>query len=445
VSRNRTIYALASGAGAAGVAVVRLSGPDADAVLAALGINPLPAPRRASLRALRDAGGEAIDRALVLRFPAPNSFTGEDVAELHVHGGPAVLDALFAAIARSGRARLAEPGEFTRRAFGAGRLDLTAAEGLADLVAARTDAQRRQALRQHDGALADLYEGWRSRLIDAMGWAEAGIDFSDEELPDDLKAKLNHNILCIRDEIREHAESGQQGELIRDGFPVAILGAPNVGKSSIINSLSRRDVAIVTDQAGTTRDVIEVRMDLGGFAVVLSDTAGLREAADAIEGEGVRRAEARAETSGIRLIVLDATDPEVPARVRGLVDETARIIVNKVDLIDGPLPAAFDIGPTPPIPVSAKTGAGIAELLAALTADVAGRLAGADGAAPTRARHCEALGEAADALTDALDAAYPELAAEDVRMAMRALGRITGRVDIDEVLDGVFRDFCIGK
>ncbi len=440
-----TIYALSSGAGAAGVAVVRLSGPASDAVLADLGASDLPPPRHAALRTLVSVGGDTIDRALVLRFPGPASFTGDDVVELHVHGGRAVLDMLFEAIAATGRARHAEPGEFTRRAFENGKLDLTAAEGLADLVAAQTDAQRRLALRQYDGSLADLYEGWRARLVDLMGHAEAEIDFSDEELPDGLKSRTDARIGELRGEIAAHLDDATRGEQIRDGFPVAIVGAPNVGKSSIINMLTNRDVAIVSDIAGTTRDVIEVRLNLGGYAVTISDTAGIRVAGDRIEAEGIRRAEARAAEAALTLVVLDATSDGIPDRIRPLIAENAIVVRNKIDLLDGapardPLPAGF-----PSVDVSAVTGDGFDRLMDLLRNETRSRLDGRESALPTRRRHRDALDEAVSALSHAGDAAYPELAAEDIRVALRALGRITGRVDIDEVLDTVFRDFCIGK
>jgi tRNA modification GTPase len=440
-----TIYALSSGAGIAGVAVVRVSGPGADGVLTALGVSPLPEPRYAALHNIAaPQGGEPLDRALVLRFPAPASFTGEDVGELHVHGGPAVLAALFDAIAATGLARLAEPGEFTRRAFENGKLDLTAAEGLADLVAAQTDAQRRQALRQYDGALAEIYEGWRARLVALLGNAEAEIDFSDEELPEGLKDEVTHNILCMCGEIRAHLDSASRGEAIRAGFQIAIVGAPNAGKSSLLNRLAARDVAIVSAQAGTTRDVIEVQLNLGGYAVTLSDTAGIRDAADGIEGEGVRRAEARAADAALRLVVVDGTEDAIPDRIARLIDGDAIVAVNKSDLAGADTPKGL-ADTYAVLSVSAKTGDGIDALIARLGDTVRARLETSEGAMPTRRRHRDALSEAVAALDRAGTAAYPELAAEDVRLALRALGRITGRVDIDEILDIVFREFCIGK
>ena len=443
-TRPDTIYALSSGAGMAGVAVVRVSGSNTDNLLKKIGIVELPRARYAALHNLSTLdGADIIDQALVLRFPAPASFTGEDVAELHVHGSEAVLDRLFREIGASGLARLAEPGEFTRRAFENGKLDLTGAEALGDLIAARTDRQRRQALRQYDGGLAALYDGWRTRLIGIMAHAEAEIDFSDEELPEALHTKVVANINEIIQEINQHRHTGLLGENIRLGLPVVIVGAPNVGKSSLLNTIARRDAAIVSEEAGTTRDVVEVQMNLGGFAVTLQDTAGIHEARGAVEQEGIRRAEQRALEATLVVAVLDATMHTIPDRIGRLIDERTIVVANKIDLVDGPLD---QIGGIPvDNTVSVRTGAGIDAFLVALEDHVSRMLSGHEGLVPTRARHREALAEAADALDRAVTAKLPELAAEDIRLAVRALGRITGRVDIDEMLDAVFRDFCIGK
>ncbi len=442
--RPDTIYALSSGAGMAGVAVVRISGPNTDNLLKTIGIRDLPAARHAQLSQISTSdGAEVIDQALVLRFPGPASFTGEDVAELHLHGSEAVLDRLFREIGESGLARLAEPGEFTRRAFANGKIDLTGAEALSDLIAARTDKQRQQALRQYDGGLAELYDGWRTRLIGVMAHAEAEIDFSDEELPEALHEKVVVNINKINQEINQHRHTGLLGENIRLGLPVVIVGAPNVGKSSLLNLIARRDVAIVSDEAGTTRDVVEVQMNLGGYAVSLQDTAGLHEAQGAVELEGIRRAEQRAGEAALVLVVVDAGTAAMPNRIAVLVDSRAIVVVNKTDLADR-IPER--IGETPvDFAVSVRTGDGIDALLSELEARVKDLLSGHDGLVPTRARHREALAEASEALDRAVSATLPELAAEDIRLAVRALGRITGRVDIDEMLDAVFRDFCIGK
>lgn len=443
---RETIYALSSGAGAAGVAVVRISGPQTDSVLNALGVSELPAARHAVLRnILCPVTRETLDKGLILRFPGPSSFTGEDVAELHIHGGEAVLLAVFGALETTGLARMAEHGEFTRRAFENGKLDLTAAEAIGDLVAARTEEQRKLALRQYDGDLAELYDGWRQALIDLLGYAEAGIDFSDEELPaalqEDVRGRINH----IKQEVVNHSNTSLLGEQIRSGFPISILGAPNVGKSSLMNALARREVAIVSEVAGTTRDVIEVQMNLAGFAVTISDTAGIRESADQIEAEGVRRAETRGRQAALKLIVLDAGQPDIPDRVRALIDEDTIVLVNKMDLHDRVPEIPGMSAASAVMKISVKTGAGIGDLVAALEAGVKARLSGHEGPVATRQRHREALKEAVEALERASAGELPELVAEDIRLAARALGRITGRIDIDEILDTVFRDFCIGK
>ena len=436
--RRETIYALSSAPGRAGVAVVRVSGPDAAGAVRALTGKPLPVPRNAVLARFSDASAAAIDRGLLLYFEAPASFTGEDMAEFHIHGGRATVEALLAALAAVGL-RAAEPGEFTRRAVENGKLDLTQAEAVADLIDAETGAQRRQALRQYDGILSDLYERWRQELIRATAWAEAAIDFPDEELPPDTLTRAHAPILEILQEIQKHLDDSARGETLREGLCLTVIGPPNAGKSSLVNALARRDVAIVAETAGTTRDVVEVRLDLGGYLVTLADTAGLRHTMEAVEAEGVRRALARAQSADLVLLLLDgsAEDPMagLPANTRA--DLT---VWNKADL---PWPAKRS-GPA----VSLKTGQGLDALVAVLAARVRDRLE-APGEAPvlTRKRHRHALEQAARALESALaaPAGHPELLAEDLRLALRALGRITGRVDIEELLDVVFKDFCIGK
>jgi tRNA modification GTPase len=427
-----TIFALSSGAGRAGVAVIRVSGPLARPALEALAGKGNIQPRRAT-RASLAGNGEPIDDALVLWFPGPASFSGEDLVEFHVHGGSAVIDAMLAALAALPGLRPAEPGEFTRRAVENGKFDLTRAEALADLIDAETETQRRQALRQYDGALAALYDGWRDRLIRACAWVEAAIDFSDEEIPDDVVAESRLVAAQILREIQSHLADGRNGEIIRSGVHLTVFGKTNVGKSSLVNALAKRDVAIVSPTPGTTRDVIEVHLDLGGYQVILSDTAGLREPGEAIEAEGVRRALERVGSADISLLVLDGTETDPsPAPPADLT------IWNKADL---PWPAAHD-----GLRVSAKTGEGLDALVAALTSLIGGKLADKTGSPPlTRARHRQALEQAAAALARALETDQTELMAEDFRLALRALGRITGRVDIEELLDVVFRDFCIGK
>jgi tRNA modification GTPase len=380
---------------------------------------------------LRDpAGAETIDRGLVLWFPGPASFTGEDVVELHVHGGRAVLQRLSAVLLAQGL-RPAEAGEFTRRAFEAGKLDLSQAEAIADLVDAETQAQRRQALRQLDGALGQLYEGWRDRLKVLLARLEALIDFPDEGLDEAIEGEVIEGAQSLLAEISAHLADGGKGERLRDGFEIAIAGAPNVGKSSLLNRLADSEVAIVSDIPGTTRDVIEVALDLGGYRVLLIDTAGLRETDDPVEREGVRRARARAQAADLRLHVF------APGEAPPDADPATIPVMNKADLATAPAGA---------VAVSALTGAGIDQLLAQITARVAAQLEPGETPALTRARHRLAVEEAAGALGRALVADLPpELRAEDLRLGLRALGRIVGAVDVEDLLDVIFLEFCIGK
>ncbi|MDR3439598.1 tRNA uridine-5-carboxymethylaminomethyl(34) synthesis GTPase MnmE [Telmatospirillum sp.] len=442
-SARSTIFALASGVGRAGVAVYRLSGPEAGRALESLAGGPLPPARQACRRKLYGTDGELVDDGLVLWFPAPHSFTGEDVVELQLHGGRAVASAVTEALLDLSL-RPAEPGEFSRRAFEAGKLDLTQAEAIADLVAADTAAQRRQALGQLGGGLGHLYEDWRQRLLRFQAHLEADIDFSDEDLPGGLSEGARDGLAILAAEIDRHLADGGRGERLREGLSVAIVGAPNVGKSSLLNRIAGRDAAIVSSQAGTTRDVIEVHLDLGGYPVVVADTAGLRDTAEVVEEEGVRRARARAESSDVRLVVFDAELlPELDDSSLGLVGEGSLVVVNKGDRAGREIPET--IAGQAVLLVSALDGAGIDAMLTALQARAAAILDGTGAPAITRARHRVALEEAVAAIGRALAAPLAELAAEDVRMAVRAIGRITGRVDVEDMLDLVFREFCIGK
>ncbi len=446
---TETICAPASGSGRAGIAVFRVSGSNALGVLQRLMGREAFEPRRVYRAEFSDpASGEVVDDGLALYFPAPGSFTGEDVAELHVHGGRAVAAGMLSAVMAIGGVRLAEPGEFTRRAFMNGKMDLTAAEALADLVDAETAAQRRQARRQLSGALGDLCLDWRARLVRAIAWFEAEIDFSDEELPGGLAARTAAEIDTIRSEIDSRLADRRTGERIRDGLRVAIVGPPNAGKSTLLNCLAGRDAAIVSGTAGTTRDVIEVHLDLGGYAVILADTAGIRAPGDAlvdpIEAEGVRRAARTAEEADVRLVVLDgAVWPEVPPDIAGRAGPDDMVVLNKCDLLDGDLDGGK---PDPaPLPVSALHGHGMDTVVAELTRRVS-RLSGV-GEVPvvTRARHRAALEQCAEALTRFDPGNSSELAAEDLRLAARSLGRVIGEIDVEDILDVIFRDFCIGK
>jgi tRNA modification GTPase len=436
---NDTIYALASGHGTAGVAVIRVSGPRANDVLSKIATKPLPKPRIASLRRLHD-----IDDAIVIWFPGPASFTGEDIVEFHIHGGTAVIDAVFSAISGIEECRMANPGEFTRRAFENKKLDLTSAEAVADLVAAETTEQRRQALAQYDGVLANLYDEWRTKLTELLANTEVMIDFSDEEIPDDLYLTNKHNILCIKNIISQYIDDKHIGERIRTGFRVAIIGEPNVGKSSLLNKIAGREAAIVSEIKGTTRDIIEVHIQLGGYAVIIADTAGLRETQEEVESEGVRRAQKLAENADLKLVMFDVTNfPKIGEISKKYLDDDAIAIFNKVDILKKPI--LFDLDFHSIFSVSALTGEGLDLLMSNLQEKIQKRLKNAEIPPLTRTRHREALEAVVGALGRAENAVLPELAAEDLRLATRALARITGRVDVEDVLDIIFMDFCIGK
>ncbi len=432
-----TIFALASGAGRAAVSVVRISGTESGNVIRGLCRGAVPPARRASLRTLRDEAGAVLDRALVLWFPAPRSYSGEDSAELHLHGGAAVLAGVADRLAALG-VRPAEPGEFTRRAFLHGRMDLLQAEAVADLVAAETALQRQQALRQLEGGLGGLYRAWSEALLRLLAQQEALIDFPDEALPADVETGLREEILALHLAMTAHLDDGRRGERLREGLVFAVMGPPNAGKSTLVNALAGRDVAIVSALPGTTRDVLEARVVLGGVPVTLLDTAGLRAAGDPIEAEGVRRALARAATADL---VIEVHDPQTPATAQSMLGEAAgkrRVVVaNKADLGTAADGSA--------LPVSATTGFGLERLSRVLSGIAAEMTATAGPPTLTRARHRAALGAAAAALARAADAKLPELRGEDLRTAMLALGRITGQVGADEILDSLFAQFCIGK
>ncbi|MDA8585845.1 tRNA uridine-5-carboxymethylaminomethyl(34) synthesis GTPase MnmE [Rhodobacteraceae bacterium] len=423
-----TIFALSSARGKSGVAVIRLSGPEAGATLVRLS-GDLPVPRKAALRILSD-NDEVLDQALVLWLPGPESFTGEDVVEFHVHGAIATVNVVLRVLGDQAGLRLAEPGEFTRRALENERLDLAQVEGLSDLVEAETEAQRKQALRVLSGALGDRAGGWRVRLIRAAALLEATIDFADEEVPMDVMPEVRVLMQGVSSELAIEARGVQAAERIRDGFEVAIVGAPNVGKSTLLNALAGREAAITSNIAGTTRDVIEVRMDLRGLPVTILDTAGMREATDQIEALGIDLARARADASDLR-VVLKATVDEAP--VVDVRDDDI-VVISKADLGIGD--------------VSAKTGVG----LDALVVDIADRLENraASAGIAIRERHRVAMLRAIDALGIAMDRldSSPELAefvAEDLRTAIRALDSLVGRVDVEHVLGEIFASFCIGK
>ncbi len=462
-----TIFALSSGRPPAAIGVIRITGSRAGEALKALA-GKLPEPRKAAYARVRDAQTQdPIDEALVLWFPAPHSETGEDIAELQLHGGRAVIAATLTTLGKLDGLRPAEPGEFTRRAFENGKLDLTAVEGLADLVMAETESQRRQALRQMQGALRDRAESWRERLIRALALIEARIDFSDEaDVPQDLVGQALLIARELADEVEAALADGHRGERLREGLVVAIAGPPNAGKSTLLNRIARREAAIVSPFAGTTRDVIEVHLDLDGWPVTLLDTAGMRESNDPVEREGVRRARERAATADLVLWVVDTAAREAPSRFQA--DEagqfapgkTAWLIRNKIDVLAGSprnelndhnirknsiatfrkYESEFNI--------SAETGEGLEPLCDAIARHTQDFLVGAESSLVTRERHRRAMEDALAALRRALKpelATRDDLLAEELRIAARALGRLTGRVDVEDILDVIFRDFCIGK
>ena len=439
-----TVFALSTAPGKSAIAVFRITGPAAGAALERLTGLAAPEPRRAMRVDVRDPGtGEILDDGLALWFPGPASYTGEDLAELHIHGGRATIEAVGLALGRIDGLAPAEPGDFTRRAFAAGKLDLTQVEAIADLIDAETEAQRRQARRQASGALAALYDGWRGDLIGALAHLEAYIDFPDEDLPAEGEAAIAGAIAGLARGVARHLADARRGERLRDGVAVAVLGPPNVGKSSLVNALARRDVAIVAPEAGTTRDAIEIHLDLGGLPATVIDTAGLRDAAGAIEAEGVRRALVRAGNADLILAMLDARAPVPDAALAALIGDDALVVLNKTDLCDAPPPAS--VAGVAAIAVSVKTGAGLDRLIERLGLAVAQRTASGAAPAPSRIRHRLALEACLAALERAQDQTVAELRAEDLRAAAAALGRITGRLGVEDVLDAIFRDFCIGK
>ena len=432
-----TIYALSSGAGRGGVAVIRVSGTKVLDVVKQLSGLENPKPRYAYFRKLSNQAGGALDNALVLYFKGPHSFTGEDVVEFQVHGGRSVINAVMRAISEVKGCRPAEPGEYSRRAVVNGKMDLTEAEGLMDLINAETELQRAQAYTQMNGALGQKYEGWRRDLKHHMAYLEAFIDFPEEDIPQEKLDRIDTDVRALAEKIALHLDDDKAGQKLRDGFQIAIVGRPNAGKSSLINALTKKDVAIVSQTAGTTRDVVEAHLDVAGFPVILADTAGLREGAEEIETEGIRRAVKRAEEADLILHVQDGSRYPIEENLPTvLLDRKVITIWNKVDEMSE-IPAGV-------LCLSAKTGQGVDALWQLIKDELSNVVSTADGVI-TRERYRVALEECMDSLSRSLYAPELELKAEDLRMAARALGRITGRIDTEELLDVIFRDFCIGK
>ena len=446
-----TIFAQASASGRAGVAVVRISGPLAmEALVKLMADQEKPKkiiPRRAIYSSIKDPfTKEVLDNGLIIWFPGPNSFTGEDVVELHLHGGPIVISGILDALIKLDGFRLADPGEFTKRAFENGKMDLTAAEGLADLIDAETIAQRRQSLRQLEGELGQVYETWRQRLMSALAYSEAAIDFSDEDLPEEIEAAASREIALLIQEITDHLMDDRRGERLREGALIAIIGPPNAGKSSLLNSLAKQEAAIVSETAGTTRDIIKVDLSMGGYPVTLADTAGLHESTNAIEIEGMRRARHKAVTADLKLAIFDFKNWKKLDQVTAeLIDDDTLVVVNKCD--NGPLKPPLVLNGNPVFMISILNGSGLKELIDAIIDRVSVIMDVGASPALTRTRHRDALEDCLGALGRCVDASglSSEFVAEDLRLAARCLGRITGRVDVDDVLDLIFKNFCIGK
>ena len=445
--QDQTIFALSSGRPPTAIAVVRVSGPRAGDALKQLA-EKLPSARVATRAALHNAAREVIDDAVVLWFPGPASATGEDVAEFHIHGSRAVLAALVGALQQIDGLRAAEPGEFTRRAFENGKIDLTEAEALDDLIHADTERQRRQAMRQLNGLLGDRARDWRRQIIEASALVEASIDFSDEgDVPAELMAPALDRVRALLGEIESVLAVQGRGERLRDGLVVAIVGPPNVGKSTLMNQFARREIAIVSPQAGTTRDIIELHLDLGGYPVTMIDTAGIRESDDPVEQEGIRRARTRAAEADLRLWLVDTQATSGDDGLEGWIAEgQARfwIVRNKVDDPTSAPVQTTECGSTC-FSMSAASGAGVPELTAALVG-FAATYFDDDVSVITRARHRTLLRQAADHLALAINMSVEsEIVAEYLRAAAHDLGRLVGRVDVEDVLGSIFSTFCVGK
>lgn len=438
---TQNIYALSSAPGRAGVAVVRVSGPDALKAYTALTQKEnLPKPRDLHYAILHDKNSNVIDKAMAVYFKAPHSFTGEDCLELHLHGSAVILEKTYAALAQLDHFRIAQRGEFTQRAFENNKLDLTEAEAIADLIHAETEMQHRQALRQLSGELGDLYHHWHEELKQCLAYIEATIDFSDEELPEGIPTQILSRLTNLQNELYQHLNDAHMGEKIREGFSIAIIGAPNAGKSTLLNRLAKSDIAIVTDQAGTTRDVIEIKLDIQGYPVVIADTAGLRQTEDLIESEGIKRALKKAELADLKLLLIDSQNP-IP--LEDLTDKRTIVVWNKSDLhhhTDLKTDAVFS-----QLSLSAKYDTDINALFETIGQYLNTHFTLSAAPSLTRLRHREHLMDVQQHLNASFAETTEVLIAENIRIAMFHLGKITGRVDVEDLLDVIFRDFCIGK
>ena len=442
-----TIYALSSGPGVSGIAVVRISGPDTSTAIELLTGKSVPQPRLATLRKINKINtSELIDEGIILWFPGPESYTGEDMAEIQVHGSKAVIDALHFSLSSIKNFRLAEPGEFTKLAFQNGKINLLKAESIADLISSETELQRQQAIKIMNGKSADQFKFLREKLLKILSHVEAKIDFPDEDLPKDIIKEIKKSSDEVITKINKILDDQKVGERIREGFKIAIVGPTNAGKSSLLNHLSNRDVAIVSESAGTTRDVIETHLNLDGYPVIVSDTAGIRESKDEIEKKGIKLSLNKAEEADLKLIVVDAKNLDFPDVLEGLLNENAILVINKSDLLVGDLNS--EIKKLDHVLISIKQNLNIDELISKIKKNLKNKFITTDDILITRERHRQHLQQCLDYLEDFNKKNKAEdfdKAAEDLRLATRHLGMIVGKVDVEEILGSIFNDFCIGK
>jgi tRNA modification GTPase len=442
-----TIFALSSGPGISGVAIIRVSGPQTKNVINALTKKKLPKPRVATLRKINKINtSELIDEGIILWFPGPESYTGEDMAEIQVHGSKAVIDALHTSISNIENCRLAEPGEFTKLAFQNGKINLLKAESIADLISSETEIQRQQAIKIMNGKSADRFNFLREKLLKILSHVEAKIDFPDEDLPNDILKEIKKSSDDVLKNIEKILNDHKVGERIREGFKIAILGPTNAGKSSLLNHLSNRDVAIVSEIAGTTRDVIETHLNIDGYPVIVSDTAGIRESKNEIERKGIKLSLNRAEEADLKLVVVDAKNPDFTDVLKGLLDENAILVINKSDLLEGDIEP--EIKKLNHVLISIKQNLNIDELILKIKDNLKNKFISSDDILITRERHRQHLEQCLEQLKNFNKKKEVEdfdKAAEDLRLATRHLGMIVGKVDVEEILGSIFNDFCIGK
>ncbi len=442
-----TIYSLSSGPGISGIAIIRVSGPETSKILELLTNKSLPKPRVATLRKINQINtSELIDEGILLWFPGPESYTGEDMAEIQVHGSKAVIDAIHSSISTVESCRLAEPGEFTKLAFQNGKINLLKAESIADLISAETEIQRKQAIKIMNGKSADQFDFLREKLLKILSHVEAKIDFPDEDLPNEILKEIKKSSNEVLTNIKNILDDQKVGERIREGFKIAIIGPTNAGKSSLLNHLSNRDVALVSEIAGTTRDVIETHLNIDGFPVVVSDTAGIRESKNEIEKKGIKLSFSRAEEADLKLVVVDAKNLDFTDVLKGLLDENAILVINKSDLLDGDIEP--EIKKLNHVLISIKKNLNIDELILKIKKNLKNKFITSDDILITRERHRQHLEQCLEHLKNFNKKNEVEdfdKAAEDLRLATRHLGMIVGKVDVEEILGSIFNDFCIGK